>query len=97
MYAPTRSGVKLGTAVADLRGMSDSGAEGSNPERRYPRVSCAVSVLFQAGNVCGHALLVDLTSDGVRVRSPLQPERGDAVQIRFDTPFLRSASGCFFR
>ncbi len=66
--------------------MSDSGAEGSNPERRYPRVPCAVSVLFQAGNVCGHAQLADLTPDGVRVRSPLQPERGNAVRISFKPP-----------
>ncbi len=86
MYAPTRSGVKLGTAVADLRGMSDSGAEGSNPERRYPRVSCAVSVLFQAGIVCGHAHLADLSPDGVRVLSALRQERGDGVRIRFETP-----------
>ena len=67
--------------------MSDCASKGSNPERRrQPRVLCTVSVLFQAGNVCGHALLVDLTSDGVRVRSPLQPEAGNAVRVRFETP-----------
>ncbi len=34
----------------------------------------------------GHAQLADLTPDGVRVLSTLQPEGGDAVRIRFETP-----------
>ena len=84
---PTRSGVKLGTAAADLPGMSDSASEGSNSERRrQPRVPCAITVLFQAGNVGGYGQLADLTRDGVRVLSPLRPERGDGVRIRFETP-----------
>jgi hypothetical protein len=67
--------------------MSDSASEGSIPEQRgQTRVRCAVSVLFQAGSVCGHAKLADLTRDGVRVLSPLRPERGDGVRIRFETP-----------
>ena len=36
--------------------------------------------------MCGHAHLADLTREGVCVRSALQPERGDAVGIRFETP-----------
>ncbi len=84
---PTRSGVKLGTVAADLPGMSDSASEGSNPERRrQPRVPCIVTVLLQAGNLYGSAHLADLTPDGVRVFSALQPESGDAVRIRFETP-----------
>ena len=67
--------------------MSDSASEGSNPERRRQRrVPCTVDVLFQAGMACGHAHLADLSPDGVCVRSVLQPERGDAVSIRFETP-----------
>ena len=67
--------------------MSDSASEGSKPEpRRQTRVPCAVSILFQAGNVCGHAQLSDLTRDGVRVLSPPRPETGDGVRIRFETP-----------
>ncbi len=45
-----------------------------------------VSVLLQAGEVCGHGHLTDLTPGGVRVRSALRPERGDTVRIRFGTP-----------
>ena len=86
LRATCEGAVKPGMVVTDYSGMSDSGSEGSNPERRYPRVPCAVSVLFQAGKVCGHAQLADLTPDGVRVLSTLQPEGGDAVRIRFETP-----------
>ncbi len=64
--------------------MSDSASEGSNSERRrQPRVSCAVTVLCQAGNVSARARLTDLTPDGVSVRSDLQPEKGNAVRISF--------------
>ncbi len=67
--------------------MSDSASEGSNPERRrQPRVPCKVTVLLQAGNLYGSAHLADLTPDGVRVWSALQPERGNGVRIRFETP-----------
>ncbi len=67
--------------------MSESESEGSNHERRrQPRVPCTVSVLLQAGSVCGQAQLADLTPDGVCVLSALQPERGGAVSIRFETP-----------
>ena len=45
-----------------------------------------VSVLLQTGDLCGHGHLTDLTPDGVRVRSALRPERGNAVRIRFGTP-----------
>ena len=67
--------------------MGDSASEGPyRVQRRQARVACTVSVLFQAGNVCGHAQLADLTRDGVRVLSALQPDRADAVKIRFETP-----------
>ena len=73
----------LGTVAADLHHMV-SGSEGER--RRQARVPCTVSVLFQAGEVCGHAQLTDLTPDGVCVRSVLQPEGGSTVRIRFETP-----------
>ncbi len=67
--------------------MSDSTSEGSNPERRrQPRVPCIAEVLFQVGKVCRYAHLADLSTEGVRVQSVLQPGEGDAVRIRFETP-----------
>ena len=87
MYAPTRSGVKLGTVAADLPGMSDSASEGSNSERRsQPRVPCSVTVFIQAESLHGSAHLADLSSDGFRVVSALQPKRGEAVRMRCETP-----------
>ncbi len=86
MYAPTRSGVKLGTVAADLPGMSDSASEGSNSERRsQPRVPCSVTVFIQAESLHGSAHLADLSSDGFRLVSALQ-QRGEAVRMRCETP-----------
>ncbi len=83
----TRSGVKLGTVAADPSSMRDCASKGSKPQRRRePRLPCMVSVLLQAGDVCGHGHLADLTPGGVRVQSALRPERGDTVRIRFGTP-----------
>ncbi len=67
--------------------MSDSGSEGSNPERRRQiRVPRIAEVLFQTGRVRGFAHLADLNTEGVRIQSVLQPGEGDAVRIRFETP-----------
>ncbi len=67
--------------------MSDSASEGSNSERRrQPRVACTISVLLQAGNVCGQGHLADLSPDGVRVLSALHAHLDDAVRISFETP-----------